>query len=328
LFRRCWNAMVNSFHADDLCSFEGMFLLRIPTLAMDIARHELVPSCIPLYSLIGCFHESLQARKRFSVNAAKWWEVGLKTQGDTKMALRMVWSISLRLLELLLANQPQLLADQPCFDEVIPMLHDSTSRAGSTLAQLGELAGALACAIVDLDLALGESAPTQLEMRKLKLVTGRTAGAGGESAVSVASQKLLECIKALKCSGSEVQQSQALVERWVRSLSADGPADFKRVIGHADGPSLVATLYHLTKTSQTKALPQSDEIRRRLKFFTESLTMTMPCATSVQTMVDFTTLIPMYGEEVLFSSRHLDTRAGGVLSILEFTKCAPPTTNK
>ena len=85
-------------------------------------------------------------------------------------------------------------------------------------------------------------------MRKLKLVTGRTAGAGGESAVSVASQKLLECIKALKCSGSEVQQSQALVERWVRSLSADGPADFKRVIGHADGPSLVATLYHLTKT--------------------------------------------------------------------------------
>lgn len=79
--------------------------------------------------------------------------------------------------------------------------------------------------------------------------------------------------------------------------------------------SLIVTLFHLLKTTATDTEPKSEEVIRRMLYWGGTLHMKMPKPPRVDNMLDYTTLVPFYNEEVIIAKPELMKREANGMSI-------------
>ena len=79
--------------------------------------------------------------------------------------------------------------------------------------------------------------------------------------------------------------------------------------------SLIVTLFHLLKTTATDTEPRSQEVMRRMLFWGGTLHMKMPQPPRVDHMLDYTTLVPFYNEQVIMTKAELMKREANGMSI-------------
>jgi callose synthase len=338
LFRMVWNEMVHQFREADLCNFEEEFILKIPLAwnSIGLAGHG---TNIPLFAVIGAFeYGTWKLSKTESV--VKWW-ANLSERKNTQLAFNLVWTIALKIIHRLLNAEDDV--DTVCHNfqtDVInhtgALQEDDNSVSGNKLQELGEKCGDLVDAFCGLNpsefgprlrgsnrMTAAAAESFSSELRKLQLVTSNRPS--NAPTVLKAVNELLEFLRDKMGLGETLHNSI----QWSGEVVTDTVIDSYAVETFVQKPkqlNLVAMLHHLLRTPLRDALPRNEEVRRRLQYFTSSLNMQMPDAVSVRRSVDFSTLVPMYGEEVLYTRRAMESEAysDGILSLLDFIKVCHP----
>ena len=82
----------------------------------------------------------------------------------------------------------------------------------------------------------------------------------------------------------------------------------------------IASLHHLLNTSRKDAQPRSAEVMRRLYFFSTSLQMNMPQCQQVSSMVDFSTLVPYYAEDLIATHKEINAVKNNRMSLKFYLK--------
>ena len=79
--------------------------------------------------------------------------------------------------------------------------------------------------------------------------------------------------------------------------------------------SLIVTLFHLLKTTAADTEPKSAEVIRRMLYWGGTLHMKMPKPPRVDNMLDYTTLVPFYNEQVIIPKPELMKKEANGMSV-------------
>ena len=338
LFRKTWNEMVREYRVADLCTFEDEFILKMPKVWRSMAATKNTA----LFAVIGSY-EYGKLTLRDNGNVKDWWKT---TNQRVKVAVSLVCSVALTILHNLLGLRQVNHEALPNFERMLdfkiphPGGQDGThpwdeescdafeddlqnSVAGTKLSNFGEKCLAIVDAITTLKDEDVQHKCTDA-LRKLRLVTSkRPKSSAGVKGVEKAVKDFLQFASKNSNKGG---LGHALFDQADLPRNFDVAARTAQFLTSHDGPPLVGILHHLLRTPLREALPENEEVRRRLHFYTRSLTMNMPKAHTVDSCLEFSTLVPMYGEEVMYTKTGMDSKkaSDGILSLLDFIKVCEP----